>query len=309
MTESKRSTTPKSAIARWFLASRPQSLVAATAPVLVALASAWRDLRDDGGTFLAVPAACCLAFAIFAQIATNFINDYADYRSGVDFDEPNGPVRALVEGWITPRCALISGLASLAVAALFGLATIPYGGWTIFVVGLVSCAACVCYSCGPKPMAYVGLGDVAVVAFFGVTPVVFTYCLQTGELSLQMALVGLAVGFVCDNILVANNYRDMEHDLAHGKRTLIALLGERFGRYFYLVNGLLAILTLVVVFSLRREVSTIFACVAIVVYAALHFVAWRRLVALRNTPELTRVYEMSARNLLAFALLTAFAVV
>lgn len=305
MTQTHRPSTPKTAIARLFLASRPQSLVAAVAPVLVALASAWRDLKESGGEFLIIPAICCLAFAIFAQIATNFINDYADYRSGVDLDEPNGPIRALVEGWITPRCALISGLASLGVASLFGLVTVFYGGWLILVVGLVSCAACVGYSYGPKPLSCIGLGDVAVVVFFGVTPVVFTYYLQTGTISWQMALVGLAVGFVCDNILVANNYRDMEHDLEYGKRTLIAVLGERFGRYFYLFNGLAAIVALCVVFSLRPEVSILLAYVTVIIYGALHLIAWRRLVAFHNSPELTRVYEMSARNLLVFALLTA----
>ena len=308
MAKLEKTVAPKSAFLRWFLASRPQSLAAATAPVVVALASAWRDLQDVDGAFKIVPAICCLGFAIFAQLAANFINDYADYRSGVDIDEPGGPIRALVEGWISVRCALISGFGCLAVACCFGLGTIYYGGWLILVVGIVSCLASVFYSCGPKPMAYYGLGDVAVVTFFGVTPVVFTYYLQTHVISWEMALVGLAIGIVCDNVLVANNYRDRDQDRLHRKYTSIAIFGERFGRYFYLVNGLLAIALLIAVFCARRNVSIVFATITIVCYTALHLIAWRRLAALREGSELTRVYEMSARNLLALAILTAVAV-
>ena len=294
---------PRSAIARWFLASRPQSFAAALAPALAGLGIAWRRLSETGGDFLIVPAVCCVGFALFAQVAANFINDYCDFRNGVDLDEPDGPTRALVEGWITPRGAFFAGFGALAVAILFGAATIPYGGAVIVAVGLASCLACVFYSFGGKPLAYVGLGDVAVVLFFGVVPTVFTNYLQTREISVNAALVGLALGLVCDNILVANNYRDRDHDRARGKMTSVALLGERFGRLLYLSNGIAAIVLLGSAFF-TGGASTYGAIVTLVLYGALHFAAWRKLSRLRRGAALTRVYESSARNLLALAVMT-----
>ena len=293
---------PNNIVLAWFLASRPRSFVAALAPVVAGLFCARRDLNAENAPFLIVPAICCLGFALFAQIATNFINDYADFKNGVDLDEKDGPVRSLVEGWISPRAALVSGLVALATACLFGLFTIPYGGRTILLVGLASSVACVAYSYGPAPLAYIGLGDLAVVLFFGIVPVAFTYYLQLGTISTDSLLIGLAIGLACDNILVANNYRDRDHDRAHNKRTLIALCGERFGRLFYLANGLLAVALMLAVSLSHTTPSALFGVCAVVFYAALHWLAFRRLQPTATGGELTRVYEISARNLMILAL-------
>lgn len=300
-----------SRLGAWFLASRPKTLTAAAIPVVVALALAWGDIatgrvETPSGTFLWIPAVCCLMFALLAQIAANFINDYADYKKGTDGENRKGPARAVASGWIAPRSMLAATFIVLALACCFGLATLPYGGWKLIIVGVVSCVFCLLYSAGPLPLAYIGLGDVLVVAFFGFVAVGFSYFLQTRHITFDAALVGLAIGFATDNILVSNNYRDRDEDRANRKFTLIAIFGERFGRYFYLVNGLIVVALLTTVFLRRGVLYHPLSWASVVVYLAFHFQAWRRLVRIGSGPALISVLAMSSRNLVILGVLLAF---
>ncbi len=291
----------------WFLAARPKTLTASSIPVVVALALAWSDLAAAGGAFRWTPAICCFFFAVLAQVAANFVNDYADFKKGTDGADRKGPARAVASGWITPRAMLVATFLALALACGFGLATLPYGGWRLIVVGLVSCVFCLLYSAGPLPLAYIGLGDVLVVSFFGFVAVGFTYYLQTETITLDAVLIGLAVGFAVDNILVANNYRDRDEDRANRKFTLIALFGERFGRYFYLVNGLIVVVLTAFVFWRRGDLLNTVSLGAALVYLAFHWQAWRTLVKIRSGSALVKVLALSSRNVVVLGVLLAFA--
>ncbi len=293
-----------SLVGAWALAARPKTLPAAASPLIVAIALAYNDVQAAGGGFRWVPAICCLAFALIMQIAANFVNDYADYKKGADTEARKGPRRAVANGWITPRAMLIGTIVTLGIACLVGLATLPYGGYKLIPVGAICCVFCVLYSAGPLPLAYIGLGDVLVVVFFGIVPISFTYFLQLGSISADAVLTGLAIGFAVDNILVSNNYRDRDEDRANRKFTLIAIFGERFGRYFYLVNGLIAIGLLAFVF-MRRQEWTAVGVGALVVYLALHLQTWRTLSRIREGKALIRVLALSARNLLILSVILA----
>ena len=287
----------------WALAARPKTLAAAAAPVIVALALARRDCN---GVLELVPAVACFLFAILAQIAANFINDYADFKKGADGKERKGPARATASGWISPRAMLTGVVVTLALACLVGLTTLPYGGLKLVWVGAACCLFCLLYSVGPRPLSYVGLGDVLVVGFFGFVAVAFTYFLQTKAMTWDATLVGLALGFATDNILVANNYRDRDEDRANGKNTLIAIFGERFGRYFYLANGLIATALLAYVFARRNDFNAV-AIGALVVYFCLHLRAWRVLASIRQGKALIRALVLSSKNLIILAVLLAVA--
>lgn len=304
-----------SALSAWALAARPKTLAAAGAPVVVALALAYRDIeagRVPNEVFSAFPAACCLAFALLAQIAANFVNDYADFKKGADSLERKGPRRAVANGWITPRAMLVGALGTLGVACVFGLATLfyvsPGARLELVGIGALCCAFCILYSAGPKPLSYVGLGDVLVVAFFGIVAVCYTYFLQTGKITADALALGAAIGFATDNILVSNNYRDRDEDAAAKKRTLVVIFGERFGRYFYLANGALAVALAGYVFARRGEWNGA-GVGALVVYLLLHWRAWRTLSAIRSGTGLVRVLALSSRNLLVLSVMLAVALV
>jgi 1,4-dihydroxy-2-naphthoate octaprenyltransferase len=112
------------------------------------------------------------------------------------------------------------------VAAAFGLYLTMTAGWPIAVLGLVSIAAGIAYTGGPYPLGYHGLGDVAVMAFFGFVAVCGTTYVQTAAVPCLAWWAGAPVGALATAILVVNNVRDRAGDARVGKRTLAV----RFGR-------------------------------------------------------------------------------
>ena len=95
-----------------------------------------------------------------------------------------------------------------------------YGEWWLIPVGMGIVLFALAYSAGPYPLSHHGLGDLAVIIFFGIIPVTFTCFLQTGDGDGMNIIVptSLAVGLLAANVLIVNNYRDMEDDEAVGKR-------------------------------------------------------------------------------------------
>lgn len=209
----------------WLGAARPRTLPAAVAPVVAASALAWHD-----GGFAAAPAVLCLGFALLVQIGTNFANDYYDFVKGADTAARVGPRRAVAAGLVTPATMKRVMIATFAAAFAMGLGLIVWGGPWLLAVGVASILCGVAYTGGPFPLAYHGLGDVFVFLFFGLVAVGGTYFVQAGRVTLDAGLVGAAIGALAANILVVNNYRDVETDAAAGKRTLVVRLGRKAAR-------------------------------------------------------------------------------
>ncbi|GAB7140081.1 1,4-dihydroxy-2-naphthoate polyprenyltransferase [Deferribacterales bacterium RsTz2092] len=232
----------------WLLAARPRTLTASVSPVVVAWALAFK-----AGSFHIIPALFCMLVAMFAQIAANFANDYFDYKSGADGAGRTGPKRAVASGWVTPAAMMRAVFISLSITAVCGLGAILYNGdYRLIALGIVIGVCVIAYSAGPYPFAYHGLGDVAVLLFYGIVPVCFTYYVLAGEFRLIVCLLSVAVGLLSVNILLVNNYRDYTEDSVSGKRTTIVIFGRSFGRYFYLFN---CTSTLVLTLAALRELE------------------------------------------------------
>ncbi len=190
------------------------------------------------GVFTAVGLA--LIFAVLAQIASNFANEYFDYRDGLDRKGRVGPRRGVTEGDISPQSMLWAAIGTLGVAALLGLSLIYWGGWWLVAAGVLIVLGALAYSTGPYPLSRHGWGEVAVVFFFGIAPVTLTYYVQTGNCTADVWLAAVAMGLLGANVLIVNNYRDMEDDRAVGKLTIAVRFGRRFAGRLYLVNGIAA---------------------------------------------------------------------
>lgn len=227
---------PSASLGIWFSAARPRTLPAAVAPVLAASALAWRD-----GDFELWPALVCLAFALLIQIGTNFANDYYDFVKGADTAERVGPRRAVAAGLIAPAMMKRVMIAVFVAAFLTGLLLLSYGGWPLLVIGVASIVCGVAYTGGPYPLGYNGLGDLFVFIFFGLVAVGATYFVQSGVLTPDVWLLGTGIGVLAANILVVNNYRDVETDAKAGKRTLVVRFGRRFARIQFVVSHILAL--------------------------------------------------------------------
>ena len=220
----------------WLGAARPRTLPAAVAPVLAASALAWRD-----GDFEPLAALACLAFALLIQIGTNFANDYYDFVQGADTAERVGPRRAVAAGLVTPATMKRAMAAVFIAAFLVGLTLLAYGGWVLLLIGLASIACGVAYTGGPYPLGYNGLGDVFVFIFFGLVAVATTYFVQAGVVTEEAWIIGAGIGALAANILVVNNYRDVETDAKAGKRTLVVRFGRKAARIQFVCGHLAAL--------------------------------------------------------------------
>lgn len=194
-------------------------------------------------------AVICFLFALLAQIASNFANEYYDYKNGLDKKGREGFRRGVTEGDIKASQMKTATFSLLAVDALLGCSLIYWGGWWLIPIGIAIAIFAIAYSAGPYPLSHHGLGDIAVFIFFGVVPVVFTAYVQSQSLNiLPIALpVGAAIGLQCANILIVNNYRDADDDKSVGKHTTVVIFGRKTMGWVYLFNGLAALVLLVCV--------------------------------------------------------------
>ena len=222
----------------WLQATRPKTLPAAVAPVAVgvALASTQVAVRWD----LAVG---CLVGALLIQIGTNFANDAFDGLKGTDAHRI-GPQRAVAAGLISARAMLVATGVVLALAFVVGLWLAQVGGWPVLVLGLISLVCAIAYTAGPLPLAYVGLGDLFVLLFFGWFAVLGTAWVQVAPVAGQLdhTLMGLpipwwliatAIGLQATAIICVNNLRDIATDAPAGKRTLCVRMGDGPSRSYY----------------------------------------------------------------------------
>ena len=220
----------------WIEAMRLRTLPVGASSVIAGAGMACLD-----GVLRPLPALICLVFALLAQIASNFANEYFDYRAGIDAPGRQGPRRGVTEGDISPRAMLAATIATLAVACIIGLTLVWWGGWWLIAAGAVIVLGALAYSAGPYPLSRNALGETAVLVFFGIVPVCLTYYIQLGTITLATLLTGVAIGMLASNILVVNNYRDRHEDAAVGKRTEVTMWGRRYALTDYAAQGILAV--------------------------------------------------------------------
>ncbi|HRK09332.1 MAG TPA: 1,4-dihydroxy-2-naphthoate polyprenyltransferase [Pseudobdellovibrionaceae bacterium] len=211
----------------WWSAFRPKTLTAAVVPVLVgtALAQAETD-RFEWWILVSV-----LAASLLIQIATNLFNDAIDFEKGADTAERTGPLRATASGLLSRRQVYLAAGICCAIALALGVPLVLHGGWPIIAIGLISLFLAYGYTGGPWPLAYLGLGDLFVILFFGVIAVSGTHYLHTGRWSELALMAGLQVGFHATTLIAINNLRDAPQDAKVGKRTLAVRFGPRFVRW------------------------------------------------------------------------------
>lgn len=280
----------------WIEAMRLRTLPVSCAGVIAGTACA---IAADG--FQLLPALICLLFAIIAQIASNFANEYYDYMGGLDRKGREGFRRGVTEGDISPQDMKRATYILLAIDSLLGCSLICWGGWWLIAVGVAVALFAVGYSTGPYPLSHHGLGDVAVVIFFGVVPVMLTAYLQVGSWTdWPVTLpVSIAVGMLGANVLIVNNYRDADDDRAVGKHTTVVIFGRRAMSTVYLIGGIIALA--LVVYAFRALLSPWWLIGAGGVLAA-HLSIYRRIVRSRGA-ALNPLLGMTAMLLLVFSLL------
>ncbi len=240
----------------WLLATRPKTLFASVAPVVMGLSLALAEAQLNYSI-----AAITLLAAVLIQIGTNFANDYYDFKKGADTQERLGPTRMTQAGLVSPQSMKWAFILTFAGAFGLGAYLAFIGGWPIVVVGILSIVFGILYTGGPFALAYKGIADIFVLFFFGPIAVHGTYYLQTMNLTAwQPIVLGFSPGLLATAILVVNNLRDIDTDVKAGKMTLAVRMGRTFTQiqYTLLVGAALVLPAVIVLLESERWYSLIY---------------------------------------------------
>jgi 1,4-dihydroxy-2-naphthoate octaprenyltransferase len=261
-------TTSLSRVEAWYRAARPRTLTATYVPLGLAAMLALQER-----VFQLVPFVLALIGALFLQIAANLINEYYDYRRGAEDLKQSGQGMVIKQGVLTPQAVLIGAVVTVLAGVAIGLYLLTQSGPLLFWIGLSGVLVVIAYTAGPFPLAYNGLGEVAVFIFMGPLMVLGAWYVMARDFSPLALWVGVPIGFTVAAILHANNIRDMESDRTVNKRTLALMLGLRGARIEYIVLML-------------------GAYVAVVLMVIAGIMPWTVLIAVVTLPEALRLIRI-----------------
>ena len=290
----------KNSFKAWILATRPKTLTGAAVPVMIGLALAWKDSAQYiGHPFSWTAAVLCLLFAFIMQIDANLINDFVDYAKGTDDRETRlGPERACAQGWVSIEAMKHAIALTTILACLVGLPLVLYGGMEMILIGMLCVVFCFLYT---THLSYIGMGDVLVLAFFGLVPVSMTYYVQLHATTLEVIVAAVACGIVIDALLLVNNFRDRDTDKAAGKNTLVVRIGEKATMQLYMGVGIVACL-MGLVFGFY---GSWWAFVLPLAYLLLHTLTFLKMKSIWKGRELNKCLGETARNIFMYGLLVS----
>ena len=209
-------------VGAWLLAIRPKTFGVAVAPVLASLAVC----LSDTGFIAPVTAILTGLLAIVMQAITNMENDAGYTKRKAERSNRKGLPRATSLGLLSIKEVELG----IRVAAVIGIAITLYfiylTHFFFLFITLASIAAAYLYMGGPRPIAYSPYGDIVVFIFFGLVATSGTYYLQVQDISVNILIVGCALGLIAAAVLCVNNFRDREHDESIKRYTMAVVLGR-----------------------------------------------------------------------------------
>lgn len=300
-------TIKKDSAKAWALGIRPTSLAGALMTVALGCGLAHGMYPEKFSWTIAV---LCGLFACFMQIAANLINDVVDFDRGLDKCEPDRIDRIYANGLLSLKAMKTGIAASLIIGCAIGILMLAlvrenlvWGGWELVLIGAVVVLCTFLYS---TTFSYHGMGDLAVILCFGLIPVCGTFYVQSFAICWDAVWASVIAGASIDTLMIINNYRDRLEDASLGKNTSIAVMGEKFGRYLYLIAGLVCVLMLIIL-KINGRISFLGLAYCAVPYLALHCSSWMKIQKTRTLEAFNIVYYESPRNFTILGILTTIA--
>jgi 1,4-dihydroxy-2-naphthoate polyprenyltransferase len=204
--------------------TRPHTLTATFAPVILGTVIAMSEAKIDWLLFIAMMLAC-----LALQIATNLFNEYYDFKRGLDTAESTGIGGGIVRHGLKPENVLTVAILLYVLAAFIGVYICMNSSWWLVVIGLFGMAVGYLYTGGPYPIAYTPFGELFSGLLMGTGFVLISLYIQTGTVTGPSVLISIPIGFLVGAINMSNNIRDIEEDIRGGRKTLAILLGREKG--------------------------------------------------------------------------------
>ena len=207
----------------WFLETRPQFLLLSAVLAFLGNSIAFYDGRFHLGYAL-------LAFVglLLCHISVNVLNDYFDYKSGIDLEVRRTPFSGgsgiLPASLLKPGQVFWFGLASFLLAVPIGVYFVFARGWDLLPLLLVAAVCTVLYT---PLLTRLGWPEWAPGVGLGTLPVLGTYFIQTTAYTLPAVIASIPSGILVHNLLLLNEFPDAEADRKAGRRTLPIAIGKK----------------------------------------------------------------------------------
>ena len=214
------------------------------------------------GAFSLLTAVLAFVGAVSLHASVNVLNDYFDYRSGLDLQTTptpfSGGSRVLPEHGLTPRSVLYGGIAFLALGVLIGsyfLVTMSFSPILAAILAVVVISV-VGYT---TILSRYGVGELAAGLNLGTLLVVGAYYVETGSLAWPPFFVGLSLGLLVAGILYINEFPDTVADERTGRRHLVIRWGKKkaASRFRILIGGAYAVVIVGVLSGLLTPVALV----------------------------------------------------
>jgi 1,4-dihydroxy-2-naphthoate octaprenyltransferase len=181
---------------------------------------------------------CLLALIglILAHISVNTLNDYFDYKSGIDLEVKRTPFSGgsgtLSAGLLTPASVGRLGLVCFLLAIPIGIYFVILRGWLLVPI-LVAGALCVLLY--TTHLTRWGLGEIACGLGLGTLPILGGYFVQSGTYTWDVVVAAIPSGILLHNALLLNEFPDVEADEKAGKKTFPIVMGKSKASLLYSV--------------------------------------------------------------------------
>jgi 1,4-dihydroxy-2-naphthoate octaprenyltransferase len=241
----------------WFLETRPQFLLLSVVLAFLGTCIAWYD-----GFFHVGYALLAFVGLLLAHISVNVLNDYFDYRSGIDLETKRTPFSGgsgiLPVALLKPGQVFWLGMGSFLLAGVIGIYFIVVKGWPLLPLLLIAATCILLYT--PFilktrwPEWSPGLG-------MGTLPILGTYFVQTGVYTLPAVIVAIPSGILVHNLLLLNEFPDVEADKKAGRKTLPITMGRGGASIVYSVLTVIVYVWIIVAVVTRQ--MPIFSLIAL----------------------------------------------
>ena len=233
----------KSSIAKTvFLTARPPFLILTPACIFIAYGLAVKNSVDINLLHF-----CLIMLAgLSAHISVNTLNEYQDYKSGLDLTTIKTPFSggsgALVNNSSALNHVLITGIISLTLTIVIGLYFIAEIGVELLPLGLLGVLIVLAYTPWLNQQAWLCL--IAPGLAFGPLMVIGSYFVMANDYSLPLLIISLIPFFLVNNLLLLNQLPDIAPDKKAGRNHFFIRYGIRSGLIVYRLFILASLITI-----------------------------------------------------------------
>jgi 1,4-dihydroxy-2-naphthoate octaprenyltransferase len=276
----------------WFFETRPQFLLLSVVLAFLGTSVAW-----NAGYFNFRFALLAFLGLLLAHVSVNVLNDWFDFRSGIDqktIPTPFSGGSGMLPGKLmTTRQVFWLGMGAFIIIVPIGIYFVSVAGWELLPLLVVAAACILAYTPlvlktrSPEWAAGLGLGTL---------PILGTFFIQTGQYTLPALIASVPSGFLVYNLLLLNEFPDVEADKTAGRRTLPITEGRRKAGLVYAATTIAVYVWIVAAVALGK--MPVFGLIALLTLP----LALKAIAGARQSDDLSKLVPVMASNVMVVLL-------